>query len=283
MHPRETAARIGPRSFALTNHSPETAQMNRMALLILFTITMLAALPLFAGDGSISLSPAVVQLTGSFGQTTTQPLTISNGTPSQLVFEMIAEDVVTRDGKRAFVPAGESAGSIAATAVFSRHDITVAPAMSETVNVTLTIPPGATERAVAVIFRGTTKVAHGSVGVVASIGTLLTFSVSGDVNVVTEPMEVRAQTTSGNLRLAQWCVNRGSEPVVARAVGAIIDSHGTLAGKVVFEAQRYLPGERLEMSGEFGGELSPGLYSVLITYDLEGKKSFSTSSTTVVQ
>jgi hypothetical protein len=257
--------------------------MNRMAVLPLLVVTTLATLPLFAGDGAISLSPAVVQLTGSFGQTTTQPLTISNGTSSLLEFEMVAEDVVTRDGKRTFVPAGETAGSIAATAVFSRRDVNVAPAMSESVNVTLTIPPGATERAVAVIFRGTTKVAHGSVGVIASIGTLLTFSVSDNVNVVTEPMEVRTQTASANLRLAQWCVNRGSEPVVTRAVGAILDSHGALAGKVVFEPQRYLPGERLQMSGEFGGELSPGHYSLLITYDLEGKKTFSTSSTTEVQ
>src|SRR5580698_10010230 len=55
---------------------------------------------------SVSLSPAVVTVTCKMGQSYTQTLTITNQTEQELVFEMIAEDVVVRDGKRVFVAAG---------------------------------------------------------------------------------------------------------------------------------------------------------------------------------
>jgi hypothetical protein len=255
----------------------------RIARSLSLVLGALASASLYAADGSITVSPAVVQLTGSFGQSTTQPLTITNGTSGPLTFEMIAEDVVVRDGKRVFVPSGEVAASIAATAVFSRRLITVMPGSSQSVDATLTIPIEAKSRAVAVIFHGKTRELQGSVGVVASIGTLLTFTVSDVVNVATEPVQVRAQTALTNLRVAQWCVNSGSDPVIARGVGAILDGHGALAGKIILEPQRLLPGERLEMSGEYGGELAAGRYGLLITYDLDGRKSLSVLSATEVK
>src|ERR1700743_545523 len=57
---------------------------------------------------SISLSPAVVMAKGSCGQGLTQTLTLTNQTARDFAFEMVAEDVVIKDGKRQFVAAGES-------------------------------------------------------------------------------------------------------------------------------------------------------------------------------
>src|SRR5512146_431620 len=68
---------------------------------------------------SISLTPAVVMGKGSFGQTLAQTLTLTNNTGADLGFNLVAEDIVVKDGKRVFVPAGELADSIAASAVFS--------------------------------------------------------------------------------------------------------------------------------------------------------------------
>jgi len=56
---------------------------------------------------SISLSPAVVMAKGNFGQGLTQTLTLTNQTGREFAFEMVAEDVVIKDGKRVFVSAGE--------------------------------------------------------------------------------------------------------------------------------------------------------------------------------
>src|SRR4029079_2377351 len=78
-----------------------------------------------AAAQSITLTPSVVQLKGRTGQTTTQTLTIGNMTTRELSFVLEARDVVVRNGTRQFVAAGEMAGSIAATAVFSPRALVV--------------------------------------------------------------------------------------------------------------------------------------------------------------
>ncbi|MGH9571823.1 MAG: hypothetical protein ACRD4F_19440, partial [Candidatus Angelobacter sp.] len=74
---------------------------------------------------SISLSPAVIMAKGNFGQTLTQALTFTNNFGEDLGFEMVAQDIVVKDGKRIFVPAGETPNGIAATAVFSPKAVLV--------------------------------------------------------------------------------------------------------------------------------------------------------------
>ena len=71
---------------------------------------------------------------------------------------MVAEDVVVQDGKRGFVPAGETAGGIAATAVFTQKQVVVKPGQSASVGVTFTVPPETPLRAAIALFRGLTKV-----------------------------------------------------------------------------------------------------------------------------
>src|SRR5207253_5982400 len=57
------------------------------------------ATPVQAADKpSISLSPAVVMAKGSFSQTLSQTLTLTNQTARDFAFDMVAEDVVIKDG-----------------------------------------------------------------------------------------------------------------------------------------------------------------------------------------
>src|ERR1700744_4757919 len=115
---------------------------------------------------SISLSPAVVMAKGSFGQGLAQTLTLTNQTARDFAFEMVAEDVVIKDGKRQFVAAGETSNSIAATAVFTQKTILVKPYSSATVDVRLTLPAQTDIRGVVAMFRGTDKLptSTGAVG-----------------------------------------------------------------------------------------------------------------------
>ena len=69
-------------------------------------------------QASLSLSPAVIMAKGTYGQSLTQKLTINNQTPNIFHFEMMAEDIAVRDGKRVFLPAGDMENGIAATAIF---------------------------------------------------------------------------------------------------------------------------------------------------------------------
>lgn len=232
-------------------------------------------------DGQLALSPAAVQLSGKAGQTTTQRLTLRNGSSRPLHFVLEAQDVVVRDGRRVFVPAGELPGSIAATAVFSERAVTVPPGASRTVGVTVTVPPGAASRAVVALFRGTTRLGDARAAATASLGALLVFRLSDALSLAGAELRARPQTASTNTALEEELVNDGAEPVSARGVAVILDGAGAIAARVPFEPRRLLPGERILLRAEHPGELAPGSYRALATFDYEGRSLTRTAALVV--
>jgi hypothetical protein len=222
---------------------------------------------------SISLSPAVVMARGSFGQGLTQTLTLNNLTGLDFAFELIAEDVVIKDGKRVFVSAGETEHSIAATAVFSQSKIVIKAHSSGSVDVRLTIPPQTKIRAMVAIFRGTDVLRSStpSVGMTASLGALLTFNLTDNVKLDPDPVQIKPANESSNLVISQWITNSGTEPAVPEGVAAILSTSGSLVGKAPFSSQRLLPGERLEFAAEYPEQLNAGNYRVLCSFQFEGK------------
>src|SRR5262249_3676519 len=182
---------------------------------------------------SISLSPAVTMAKGNFGQQLTQTLTLSNNTGLDLAFELVAEDVVVKDGKRIFAPAGETRNSIAATAVFTPHStpaevkgmaaptftkntVLIKAYSSGSADVRLTIPAETNVRAVALVFRGTDKLptATTGVGMTASLATLVTFNLSDNVKLAPEAVRVTPASETANMTIAQWIANTGTEPAL---------------------------------------------------------------------
>jgi hypothetical protein len=226
-----------------------------------------------AGKPSISLSPAVIMAKGSFGQGLTQTLTMSNQTGMDFAFELVAEDVIVKNGQRTYVPAGETPGSIAATAVFTQKTVIVKANTAVSVDVHLTIPTKTDIRAVVAMFRGTDKLptSSGSVGMTASLGTLITFNLSENVRLEPEAVHVAPATSSTNTVITQFIANHGSEPALPEGAAAILNQKGSLVGRATFAAQRLLPGERLEFTAEYPEQLQPGSYRVLCSFQFEGK------------
>lgn len=229
---------------------------------------------------SISLSPAVVMAKGNFGQGLTQTLTLSNQTARDFAFDLVAEDVVIKDGKRVFVSSGETPNSIAATAVFSQKTVVIKAFSSGSVDVRLTIPTQTDIRAIVAMFRGTDKLptSTGSVGMTASLGALITFNLTDNVKLQPEAVRVNPATETANMTVAQWIANNGVEPALPEGTAAILNAGGSLVGKATIPAQRLLPGERLEFSAEYPAELAPGKYRVLCSYQFEGKTLTSEGS-----
>jgi hypothetical protein len=239
--------------------------MNKHLIALLF----FAAPRLFAAQGSLSVAPAVVMLSGQAGQTTTQTLALTNNTSAPMTFEMMAQDAIVRDGKRVFSDAGAIRGSIAATATFSQKRVTIAPGDTAHVSVTVTIPPEPQSRAIVALFHGVDRLERADgMKMTASVGTLLTFTLSDRIALDAAPLSVAPPTASSNLAVAQQCENRGSEPFVAKGVLAIVDRGGRLVGKTALPPHRLLPGERYDVKAEYGGELAQGRYRALLTYDL---------------
>jgi hypothetical protein len=229
---------------------------------------------------SISLSPAVVMAKGNFGQGLTQTLTLTNQTARDFAFEMVAEDVIIKDGKRVFVAAGETPNSIAATAVFTQKTVLVKPFSSISVDVRLTLPAQTNLRAVVAMFRGTDKLptSSGAVGMTASLGSLITFNLTDNVKLQPEPVHVVPASESANMKITQWISNSGSEPVLPEGAAVVLNSGGSLVGKAPFDPQRLLPGERLEFSADYPGDLPAGNYRALCSFQSEGKTLTSEAS-----
>jgi hypothetical protein len=221
---------------------------------------------------SLSLVPAVVILNAKFGQTVTQTIALQNLTDQGLAFEMTADDVVVKNGKRIYVPGGQLPGSIAASAVFSQRSGFIAAQTQKAVQVLLTVPPGTAIRAVAIYFKSKhVLVSHGTVSLNASIGSLVTFILTANSEVSAQAVRVRPPTESQNLKVDVRLDNVGTEPVVPEGVAAFIDAAGRLAAKTPFTAQRLLPGESLDFTAEYAGRLKRGTYRVLCTFSYAGK------------
>jgi hypothetical protein len=226
-----------------------------------------------ADKPSISLSPAVVMAKGTFNQTLSQTLTLTNQTGRDFAFEMVAEDVLLKDGKRVFVAAGETPNSIAASAVFTQKTVLVKPFSSVSVDVRLTLPVQTSLRAVVAMFRGTDKLptSSGAVGMTASLGSLITFNLTDNIKLLPEAVRVIPASETANMKIAQWITNVGTEPALPDGAAAVLNANGGLVGKAIFDPQRLLPGERLEFSAEYPGDLPPGNYRALCSFQFEGK------------
>ena len=244
--------------------------MNRAAFVVAVTCSLSVVSPRLDAQ-TLTLSPSVVQLRGTFGQSTTQTLTIRNASALALAFDLVAKDVLVRDGERVFVEAGELPGSIAATAVFSQRHLVVPPGTAKAVTATVTLQAGAEHRAAVLLFQGTTRIATARGPATASLGTLLTFSLGGRQSLASSPLAVTAQTGSANAAFVQALTNDGAEPVVPKGIVVILDGRGTSLGKAPFEARRLLPGERATFRTEYAGELPAGIYRVLSTFEYEGR------------
>lgn len=223
---------------------------------------------------TVSLSPAVVQAKGQPGQTLTETLTLSNQTEGEFPFDMVAQDVVVRGGKRVFVAAGQAPDSIAQTAVFTPPNGVVKPFGTASVTVRLTVPAATPIRAIVAIFKGSVPgpSSKNSVAMIASLGALITFNLSNDVNVSADALKVTPATEATNLTVVDRLKNVGSEPAVVNGVAAVLNREGRLVAKVPFASQRLLPGEQLDFKAEYPSELQPGTYRVLCTFDYEGKQ-----------
>ena len=216
------------------------------------------------------------------GQSTTQTLTIVNHTALDFSFNVATEDVVVRDGKRVFMPAGQTANGIAVTSVASPASVVAKAGQDASVQVTFTLPPETGQRAVVTFFRSSAaSSAEGDVGLSASLGTLITFELTSDYNVSIGPVAASLQTPAANMILSEELHNTGSEPVLPKGVVVVLNDSGKRVAKAAFSIQRLLPGERLIFGATNPAQLPPGKYRTLSSFEIEQKIFTSAGEFTV--
>jgi hypothetical protein len=107
---------------------------------------------------------------------------------------------------------------------------------------------------------------------------LITFNLSDHVDVAASTLKVSGPTNTTALEVSQSLENKGSEPVLPEGVAAFLDGNGKLSAKAAFPQQRLLPGEKLDFKANYAGDLRPGTYRVLCSFEYEGK-TLSTEGT----
>ena len=240
-------------------------------LLCLFVFVLCVFVFVVQADAqTIILRPAAVPLKGEVGQSVTQTLTLQNESDVPLEFDLVAQDVVVREGKRVFVEAGKLPGSIAATAVMQPQRVRVEAHRSASAQVMFTLPRDMQHRAAVALFRGRTLLEAGARKATMSLGTLFTFQVSERV-AVSGRLDAKPPTGSSNASFEGFLSNDGSEPVVPSGLVAVLDGRGRLLGKVAFTPRRLLPGESANVNAEYVGDLDTGTYRAVATFDVDGK------------
>jgi hypothetical protein len=220
---------------------------------------------------SLALSPGVIQVKAQPGASSAHVMTLTNLTGAKFRFVLEAFDVVIHEGKRVFIPAGETEGGIARSAVFDPPAIELNPGESGKVKVTLTIPADPKVRAVVAIIHGQTALpGRGTLMVTGSLGTLITYNLSARIDIRAGAPTISPQTDIANLMVSQQLENHGQEPAIPKGTLAVLKSSGELIGRVPIEPHRLLPGEKFNCEVEYPHSLRPGKYRAMVSIQHEG-------------
>jgi hypothetical protein len=257
--------------------------MNSKVLKLLW-LTVLAGCctPLLHAAGTITITPASLSLKGQAGKMYTQNFKVANITDVTYTFKIDVADVLVEEGKRKFVPAGQTPLSLAATVTAARGEVVLAPGQDAVVPVTFIMPAESHIRAVAVFFHGVpNQVAPNTKRIFMNLGAVVDFSLSNEVMLDSQPLEISPQTATTNTVVQQELSNVGPEPTIVRGVAAFLDQSGKLVSKSAFEQKRFLPGERNAIHAEFAGTLPPGKYRVISSLEFSGQTLTKTADLTI--
>jgi hypothetical protein len=98
----------------------------------------------------------------------------------------------------------------------------------------------------------------------ASLGALVTFTVSNDFHLQNQPLQVSVDTDAKMITFRQQVKNTGTDPVVPAGVIALTNERGALVARLPVASQRLLPGESLEFTAEHPGLPKTGKYKAML-------------------
>lgn len=257
------------------------------------TLLLSATLALVAGPArafSIGVSPAKLFAEVPPGVSAEQELTITNGTDRPLTFRASVRDYgLDTRGEEVFANAGTLKGSVATWLSFLPREVTVPPKSQRTIRAVISVPPDAKGGHYALVLLNTVTDVPGNEGsgmaMSAGLGVKLYLAVSGRIRPLLELKQAKVTPPTAHERMAATLdvVNSGDVHVEPAAQMAILDNKGNLAGSADGRPiGTLLPGQRGQAKLEWGGELAPGTYSVIVTVTYAGDGSIVVEQPLVV-
>lgn len=211
--------------------------MMRLIPLPLLVIVLLGTEARATIASSVTIDPAVIEIEGTPGTAVERSIVLTNNLPWDVDVEVVAEDVVIRDGVRTYVPTGETRGGIAASIIARPRKLRIGTGARATVTAIVTAPEARSQSAAALFFRAVPIQQDVSSGVRINIGCLIVLQQGDDPLLEFERPSIDSEGT-----LTQTIENRGGDIAIVRGTVRLLED--SLDQLVQLPSVRLLPGER---------------------------------------
>lgn len=179
------------------------------------------------GQEPISLNPTLSVVECEPGRSAKQTLTIANATTSELTFEMTAKDLVVRDGKAAFLPAGATLNGLAATAVFSEKYFNVKPRQTKVVSIEFTVHPQTAARGMLVLLQATDKITFGKTTMTPNLGAVITIEAPERTTADLGGVGANAPAGTVSFAISQWMSDAGASSLAGQQATPAVGGDGS--------------------------------------------------------
>lgn len=217
----------------------------------------------FVEDGKVSLSV-------SPGETVTGKLTLHNTSDKNVDMRVYWEDFEYKppfDGSKDFLPKGSTDHSSADWVNFSTNTLMFGPFAKRTVSYSINVPDQFDKGHYGVLFFENESIeaqGHKGLSVVTRVGCLFFI----------EPAKKDKSITLNNFQFSKTAftssfTNLGNVILIPDGTFYIIDQGGSVFDRGAIEKIYLPPGESAPYSLEFNRDLDPGLYTIVMTIDLD--------------
>ncbi len=265
------------------------------AFFLVFSVFFLGMIPLTLAEPAapeapkgfgISISPSIIRLSGGPGESQSSVIRVWNKSNAAMEFFVDVSDVGNRLNDRGvlerhFLPAGTLPYSCAKWILLKENQFTLPPGEYRDISFLISTPQNAQGGSAAVIFfRGSSAPPQGaqddkskpvtSVQIQPRLGVLVFYDIKGTTNRTgtLEEFKVEPPTAEGPLKLRYVFENSGNTDLLVSGNYYILDKNQALVAKENLNSIRTFPGDRGFAETVWQGELSPGDYRLVASFEL---------------
>jgi len=224
----------------------------------------------FDAASQVILNTGKIKLAVSPGETVTGFLTLRNTSSTPVMLRAYFEDfmyIPPFDASKKFLAMGATKSSCGKWVRFSPQDFTVEPFSKRKINYSINVPPDAKGGYYGVLFfeksPESSKV-PGGLQIITRIGCLFFVETHDKTKAAAiDDIEITANNIQGRF------VNSGNVIIISDAVFYIMSREGMIADRGKIKKFYLPPGEKYFFTINLPENLSPGSYTVVLTFDLE--------------
>ncbi len=245
--------------------------------IIIYYLLFISFLLLFQNKSeALTISPYSVSIETDAGNSGTSSVRIINDGSGNFEIKAYALDIgFDKSGKKIFRPVGGFDYSVAKFVKISPERFNLKDNEAKEVKISVSMPHDSIGGKQAMVYFEASPVLPGNIqkksariSLAMRLGVLVLHETKGTVNVKSRIKNVNVLPISETepLSLDLEVTNEGNTHILASGVAAIMKDDYTFIGKIDFNKSIVFPNRTKTLRGEWNGNLSPGQYHAIITY-----------------